>query len=156
MSDKKGRNLEIYFMAAVIVILFSSAVMNYVEMSEHPNAVATDAPTPPAGSYVIHVVATQWEWTFIYPNNTTSAGAFSVPVNREITLIVTSMPSEQGPGVIHDLYIPQMDVQVYAVPGQNNSVTFEPTHTGSYYFECVEYCGEYHYEMRGYMEVVAQ
>ncbi|MEM3643146.1 MAG: hypothetical protein QXU70_04635 [Thermoplasmatales archaeon] len=64
-------------------------------------------------------------------------------VNTTYTLIVTSKD------VIHDLYIPQFGVQVYAVYGHPNQVTIEPKQVGTFIMECVEYCGEYHYEMRG-------
>ena len=153
-EERKGR-LELYFVVAILVVLLGSAAANYAMIVANPNSVPSDTQPIPAGSYVVRVIATQWTWSFEYPNNTTSVGTFTVPVNTSITLVATSVAGAQGSAVIHDLLIPQMDVQIYAVPGQNNTVTFEPTHTGSYYFECVEYCGEFHYEMRGYMEVVS-
>ncbi len=156
MSDKKGRNLELYFMIGVLVVLLGSAAANYVEIAANPGSIPTENAIPPAGSYVVRVFATQWAWSFEYPNNTTSVGSLTVPVDTNVSLVVTSIAGAQQSAVIHDLLIPQMDIQIYAVPGQNNTVTFEPTVVGSYYFECVEYCGEYHYEMRGYMEVVSR
>jgi Heme/copper-type cytochrome/quinol oxidases, subunit 2 len=68
--------------------------------------------------------------------------------NVTYTLIVTSKD------VIHDLYIPQFGVQVYAVYGHTNEVSFTPLVPGTYIMECVEYCGEYHYEMRGQVVVL--
>jgi cytochrome c oxidase subunit 2 len=46
-----------------------------------------------------------------------------LPVNRPVKISVMSRD------VIHDFYLPNFRVQVYAVPGMVNSVTFTPTQT---------------------------
>jgi cytochrome c oxidase subunit 2 len=144
------QKLEIYFMIAVLVILVGSAVANYGTINEISESISHDpTSTNVTGGTVIHVIGHQWAWTFVYENNTSTVNAFTVTVNERVTLLVNSTD------VIHDLYIPQMDVQSYAVPGQTNEIQFTPTQTGTFFFECVEYCGEYHYEMRGYMTVVS-
>ncbi len=147
MNDKLRK--EVIFISVVVVILIASAVLNVFLISNISNSVSQNNGAIPVGAEVIHVVGHQWAWTFIYPNGTSSVNALTVPVNRNIALVVNSSD------VIHDLYIPEMDVQVYAVPGMNNTVVFDPTHTGSFYFECVEYCGEYHYRMTGTLQVVS-
>ncbi len=145
----KGR-IETIFIASVIAILAVFAVINYAAIMETKGSIAQDStPVSSSNSEVIHVVGHQWAWTFIYPNGTITENSLVVSVNTPITLVVNSSD------VIHDLYIPQMDIQSYAVPGQNNTVSFTPTSTGQFFFECVEYCGEFHYEMRGYLTVVS-
>ncbi|MCL4307606.1 MAG: hypothetical protein M1138_01575 [Candidatus Thermoplasmatota archaeon] len=145
----KGK-IETVFMAMVIVVLAVFAVANYAAIMQTKGSIAQDAsPVTNASGEVIHVIGHQWAWTFIYPNGTQAENNLVVTVNTRITLIVNSSD------VIHDLYIPQMDIQSYAVPGQNNTVSFTPTSTGQFFFECVEYCGEFHYEMRGYLTVIS-
>ncbi|MCL4328995.1 MAG: hypothetical protein M1151_07320 [Candidatus Thermoplasmatota archaeon] len=147
MKDKIRK--ELIFISAVVAILVGSAILNAALISDISSSVAQENGSIPAGAYVIHVTGSQWVWTFTYPNGTVTHDFLSVPVNTTIALIVNSTD------VIHDLYIPQMDIQAYAVPGNNNTVVFRPSGTGSYFFECVEYCGEYHYKMTGTLQVVA-
>lgn len=150
MNDKLKK--ELMWAIAVVVVLVGSATVNYVYVVGHEYDIARPANSPiPPNSTVIQVIGgAQWSWTFVYPNGTKSVDALTLQVNHTYTLMVSSQD------VIHDLLIPQMGVQVYAVPGHNNTVSFEPTKVGTYYFECVEYCGgEDHYLMRGFLTVVS-
>lgn len=143
---------ELIWITAVLVILIGSAAANLVYISEHNKSIAQNVnqnPTYPSNAEIIHVTGRQWSWQFTYSNGTSSTNTFLAHVGQPVVLIVTSVD------VIHDLIIPQMDIQSYAVPGQNNSLEFTPTKTGSFYFECAEYCGLNHYEMRGNLTVVS-
>ncbi|MHB8717639.1 MAG: cytochrome c oxidase subunit II [Candidatus Dormibacteria bacterium] len=60
--------------------------------------------------------------------------------------------SNQGCGVIHSLYLPQLSGQVNAVPGQTNHMWFT-ARQGHYYGQCTELCGIGHAGML--VEVVA-
>ncbi|EQD40281.1 cytochrome c oxidase subunit II, partial [mine drainage metagenome] len=102
---------------------------------------------------LIQVTGVQWSWAFDI-NGVKSVDNFTLTVNQTYTMVVDSLPVGAGQPVIHDLLIPQFGIQVYAVPGQNNTITFTPVKTGTYIFECVEYCGYDHYLMRGYFSVV--
>ncbi|MCL4447915.1 MAG: cytochrome c oxidase subunit II [Candidatus Thermoplasmatota archaeon] len=141
---------EFIFIGVVLAILVGSAVLNVLLVSDISDSVAQNDGAVPAGAYVVHVVGHQWSWDFYSPNGSLTVNTFTVPVNTQVALIVNSSD------VIHDLAIPELGIQVYAVPGMNNTVVFEATHTGSFYFDCVEYCGELHYEMRGTLQVVSQ
>ncbi|MCL5439631.1 MAG: hypothetical protein M1595_01815 [Candidatus Thermoplasmatota archaeon] len=156
MNDKEKK--ELIWIIAVIAVLLGAAAGNLFLLNEHRDNIAQNIdakPTYPANATIIHVNATQWSWDFIYPNGTSTVNSFTVTVNHPVVLIITSVKGAQQFAVIHDLSIPQLAIQVYAVPGQNNSISFTPTKVGSFYFECVEYCGLDHYLMRGYMDVVA-
>lgn len=134
--------LEVIWIVVVIAILGWAAVSNATYLTSHPANIANPANGDPQG-VVIDVTGYQWAWAFTYPNGTISTNILWLTSNTTYTLNVTSRD------VIHDLYIPQFGVQVYAVAGHPNQVTLEPKKPGTYLFECVEYCGEYHYEMRG-------
>lgn len=149
MNDKLKK--EILWVGGVLVILIVCAAVNAVYIVQHEQSIAvksSQAPSYPANSEIINVTGRQWSWQFTYANGTSSTNTFVAQKGVPVILIVTSVD------VIHDLIIPQMDVQAYAVPGQNNSLEFTPTKVGSFYFECAEYCGLDHYEMRGNLTVV--
>jgi cytochrome c oxidase subunit 2 len=143
------RQVEYLFTAVVLIVLIASALVNLGYVLGHTQNIPqpADNKTVPANSTVIQVLGYQWAWQFTYSNNTTSTDTLYVTVGHEYTLQVTSKD------VIHDLLIPSLGVQVYAVPDHPNQVSFEPEKTGKYIFECVEYCGQDHYLMRGYMVV---
>lgn len=150
------KQLELAWVITILVILLAWAGINVAWIGEIHKSIATEINGQPANNSsvdVIHVQGTQWSWTFTNSTGVSTTDAFTVTVNKTVELVVTSVPGEYI-AVIHDLLIPQMGIQIYAVPGQNNTIEFTPTHTGVFFFECVEYCGELHYEMRGYMTVV--
>ncbi|MCL4335127.1 MAG: hypothetical protein M1402_03410 [Candidatus Thermoplasmatota archaeon] len=151
------KQIELAWIIAVLVILLSWGAINIVWIGDVHNSIATENNHVSANNssnvQLIKVQGTQWSWTFTNSSGVSTTDAFNVTVNKTVELVVTSVPGEYI-AVIHDLLIPQMGIQIYAVPGQNNTIEFTPTHTGVFFFECVEYCGELHYEMRGYMTVV--
>ncbi len=140
---------ELIYSLVVIAILLAVAVVNINYIDGHKANIAQpeNNSTVPANSTIIHVTGYQWAWSFTYANGTTSTDKLYVQAGHNYTLQV------QSKDVIHDLLIPSLGLQVYAVPGHPNQVSFEPMKKGSYIFECVEYCGQDHYLMRGYMEV---
>lgn len=146
---EKKTKVEAIFMLMVIVILgIFAGWQAYVTAHEIPNSIATQYKGNVSDATQIHVIGAQWSWTFIYPNGTKSVDKLTLQPNTSYQLVVTSQD------VIHDLYIGHIGVQVYAIPGQTNSITFTtPNHSGQYFFECVEYCGKDHYLMRGIMTV---
>ena len=132
---------ELVWVVAVLAILVWAAVSNAAYLHDNSSSIANPVGGNPQG-VVINVTGYQWAWTFTYANGTTSIDSLSLKAGTTYTLIVSSKD------VIHDLYIPEFGVNVYAVLGHTNQITFTPTKIGTYIFECVEYCGEYHYEMR--------
>lgn len=151
----KKTKVELLWIAGVLVVVFVSIFWNFMLVENQSNEIAqASTGSIPTGPNVIDVVATQWNWAFTNSTGVTTNDAFTVQANVTYTLVVTSAATPTNSAVIHSLLIPQLGVQSYAVPGQTNIVQFTPTHVGSYYFVCVEYCGEFHYTMRGYMTVV--
>lgn len=133
---------ELIWLLAVVVILSASAYYNFVYTTQNSQEIAQPYSGDPSG-IIINVTGYQWGWQFQYSNGTIMTDKLVLEANQTYTLIVRSKD------VIHDLYIPQFGVQVYAVYNHTNQVSFTPLAPGTYIMECVEYCGEYHYEMRG-------
>jgi cytochrome c oxidase subunit 2 len=79
-----------------------------------------------------------------------------LPVNRPVHVTVMSRD------VIHDFYLPNFRVQLYAVPGMVGSVSFTPTQTsaamGPAHLEvvCNQLCGIGHSQMKADIVVLAQ
>ncbi|MDS0257720.1 hypothetical protein ApAK_08620 [Thermoplasmatales archaeon AK] len=149
MNDKL--KYEAIFIGVVFVMLAGLAVYNIVYVTQHQDAIAQNENIAPSVSNttILNVTGEQWAWRFQLPNMSTPAPTVYLIAGHTYTLRVVSID------VIHDLYIVGTGIQVYAVPGQVNEVTFTPVHPGTLYFECVEYCGYLHYEMRGTLTVVA-
>ena len=146
--NSKLKNEMIYSIVVIVILLVVAIInVNYIDGHMANIAQPENNSTVPANSTIIKVTGYQWAWSFTYTNGTTSTDVLYAQAGHTYTLQVTSKD------VIHDLLIPNLGVQVYAVPGHPNQVTFEPTKPGTYIFECVEYCGQDHYLMRGYLEV---
>jgi cytochrome c oxidase subunit 2 len=73
-----------------------------------------------------------------------------VPVNRPISARLRSKD------VIHDFYVPALRLKQDAVPGMQISINFTATKEGRYEIACAELCGQFHHQMRAYLEVRSQ
>jgi len=74
-----------------------------------------------------------------------------LPVNRPVEIDV------QSKDVIHDFFMPNFRVQIYAVPGMTGKVIITPTATAdNLEFACAQLCGLGHYTMRGRIVVLSQ
>ncbi len=154
----KKLKIETMWIVGVLLVLGMAAGLNIYSTTLPGFSVATNINSNSnlnASSNIIHATGEQWAWLFTNNTGLTTTDTFYLTVNTTYTLIVDSCKGSHQFAVIHDLAIPQFGIQIYAVPGQNNSITFTPLHTGTFIFECVEYCGYDHYLMRGYVHVVA-
>lgn len=109
-----------------------------------------DINTPPVGSHPLDVIARghQWWWEFDYPTlNITTANEVHVPANVPLHFHVESAD------VIHSFWVPQLQRQVDANPGQDNAVFAEMDTPGIYGGDCYEYCGDAHAWMKFRMVV---
>ena len=148
--------IEIAWTLAVVVLLTGVAVWSTFVLYN------VDAlPTP--NEYVT-VFAAQWSWSFRYSNgtnitpnynaatDTSSGGGLWVQPGSIVQLNITSLD------VDHSLYIPGLGVQMNAIPGRWNYVSFQiPTGASpgtQYIIECTEFCGTGHGTMRAFVVVV--
>ncbi len=111
----------------------------------------------------VDVIGHQWYWEFCYPvngscfnssydasTNTITGGALWATPGAEVQINVT------GADVIHSLYIPQLGVQINAIPGRMNYFAFGVPNAApgtKYIIECTEFCGEFHGTMRSFLVV---
>src|SRR6202158_260992 len=74
----------------------------------------------------------------------------AIPVNREIQLLM------HAKDVGHSFYVRELRIQQDFVPGLDLSVHFTATKTGRYEIVCTQLCGLGHYNMKAYLNVMAQ
>jgi cytochrome c oxidase subunit 2 len=74
----------------------------------------------------------------------------AIPVNREIHLLM------HAKDVGHSFFVPQLRIHQDFVPGLDLSVHFTATKIGKYEIVCTQLCGLGHYNMKAYLEVMAQ
>ena len=146
----KETKIELIFLAVVLVLLTSGAVYNVYGILGHESNIPQDINDSSlyANDVQLNVTGVQWSWSFQLPNMTAPSTHVYLVQGKTYELNVVSGD------VIHDLFIIGAGIQIYAVPGQTNHAAFTPEKTGTIYYECVEYCGELHYEMRGYFTVL--
>lgn len=93
------------------------------------------ASVAPANSLEVQVTAQKWNWSFRYPNGTTSAGKLVVPKGKPVRLVMSATD------VLHSFYVAEFRVKADAIPGVYSTLWFEPKEVGTYIVQCAEYCG---------------
>lgn len=77
----------------------------------------------------IEVVALDWKWLFIYPNqNIASVNYLVIPVNRPVTFYITA---DNAP--MNSFWIPQLSGQIFAMAGMTTQLNLMATSEGNFY-----------------------
>lgn len=153
--------IEIAWTMAVVVLLAGIAVWSTIVLYniDGVNGMTADgAPTE-----YVDVTGEQWAWVFTYSNgstftstynsatNTVSGGALWADPGAVVQINVTSKD------VAHSFFMPQLGVQINAIPGRTNTVVFQVPDVAvgtEYIIECTEFCGQGHSTMRSFLVVV--
>jgi cytochrome o ubiquinol oxidase subunit II len=79
------------------------------------------------GSLTIQVVALDWKWLFIYPDQgIATVGFFQFPENTPVNFDITS----DAP--MNSFWIPELGSQIYAMPGMTTQLHLIASSTGEY------------------------
>ncbi len=105
--------------------------------------------TPPDGAMRVYVTAKQWMWKFSYPGGRSSLDVLTIPVHRDVVLVMTSRD------VIHSFYVPAFRIKQDLVPGRYQTAWFRAERPGDYDLECAEFCGAGHSSMLGRVRVLS-
>jgi cytochrome c oxidase subunit 2 len=132
-----NRTIEISWTAIPFVILLVAFTITakYIH----------DINSPPKGATPLNIIAKghQWWWEFDYPSlHVISADEIHVPSNVPLHFHVESAD------VIHSFWVPQLQRQIDANPGQDNAVFVQMNEPGTYDGDCYEYCGDGHAWMK--------
>lgn len=77
---------------------------------------------------VVQVVALQWKWLFIYPQQgVATVNYLELPVGQPVKFEVTA----DAP--MNSFWIPQLGGQIYAMPGMSTTLNLEASMPGDYY-----------------------
>lgn len=111
-----------------------------------------DTRRPEPNAYVVNVVASQWSWSFEYPDSGVTSTSLNLPVNRQVVLQLTSQD------VIHSFWVPEFRVKQDALPGDKlvKELRLTPTLIGQYKVRCAELCGRQHAYMEAPVVVMSQ
>lgn len=123
--------------AVILIVIFIPTVRTMFDF----DAAARD------GEVQISVYGKQWWWEVHYEQPETAAEVITaneiyVPVGKRIQLDLYTN------NVIHSFWVPQLSGKMDLIPGHVNSIGFTAEHTGVYFGECAEYCGDSHALMR--------
>lgn len=112
-----------------------------------PNKLLTsDAP-----QIVIEVVALEWKWLFIYPEEgIASVNYVRVPVGTPVTFKVTA----DAP--MNSFWIPRLGGQIYAMTGMVNSLNLIATEVGTFPGASANYSGDGFAQMKFNAEATSQ
>lgn len=91
----------------------------------------------------IQVIGRQYEWTFIYPDNTTTKNDIWVEEGQTVIFEITATD------VIHSFFLPDFYLKVDAIPNVVDEAFIIAEPAGEYEIYCAEFCGDIHSEMLG-------
>lgn len=103
----------------------------------------------PKDALEIKVTAQKWFWSFDYPDGATSVNELVVPVDRPISLVMSSQD------VIHSFFVPDFRMKMDVLPNRYTISWFEAPDEGEHNLFCTEFCGTGHSEMIGKVKVVS-
>ncbi|MEI9913845.1 MAG: ubiquinol oxidase subunit II [Candidatus Saccharibacteria bacterium] len=115
---------SIWWLIPTILIVVLSVITWHGTYKLNPyNKIASKQP-----NLNIEVVALDWKWLFIYPNqNVASVNSLVIPVNTPVTFYITA----DAP--MNSFWIPQLGGQIYAMPGMDTQLNLMATSPGNYY-----------------------
>ena len=97
----------------------------------------------------IQVVALDWKWLFIYPDEGIAAvNQLTVPVGTPISFELTSA------GVMNSFFVPQLAGQIYTMAGMATRLNLQADHTGTYRGMSANYSGAGFSDMHFNVEAV--
>ena len=125
----------IWIPPAMIVIVLAVLLWTYTHRLDPYRPVAGGPPLE------VQVIAADWKWLFVYPDNATGAGVASVnrlvvPVGRPVRLTMTSTT------VMQSLIVPRLTGQIYAMAGMTTHLDFRADQAGTYHGRNTQYNGE--------------
>jgi cytochrome c oxidase subunit II len=130
----------------VIPVLIIAGIVSFV-FYKLPGIKDPPAATAASPHLDVKVEAHQFYWRFIYPDGNESINVLRVPVNRVVTLDLTSAD------VIHSWWVPALGGKIDTIPGRTNHTWFEAERVGTYPIRCAEFCGIQHAAMHGFVQV---
>ena len=106
--------------------------------------------TPLPGAVEVQVTASQFQWSFKYPDGRSAANELRLALGKPVKLVMTSRD------VIHGFFIPAYRQKQDVLPGSYTYLWLLPKRAGTFDIYCSQYCGTGHSLMRGALIVMPQ
>lgn len=129
-----NRNAEFFWWGIPTVIVIAISILTYIKTDELDpfKPIASDKPTK-----TIQVVALQWKWLFIYPEEQIASLNFlQIPVDTPIRFEITA----DAP--MNSFWIPRLGGQIYAMPGMKTVLHLIANQAGDYRGSSANLSGE--------------
>lgn len=111
-----------WLIPSLIIVVLSAITWNSSHQLDPFRPIASDRQP-----VTIQVVALQWKWLFIYPQqNIASVNYLQFPVNTPIKFEITA----DAP--MNSFWIPKLGGQIYAMSGMSTELNLEASETGSF------------------------
>lgn len=112
------------------------AVKGTFELNPYNPTVITKNLTPQSQRVDVDVIATDWQWLFVYPQyHMAVANELVLPVNTPAFFRLTSTSVTSG------FFIPQLVGMIDVMPGMRTKNALYTTHVGEYQGICSDYAG---------------
>lgn len=120
----------------IIIILFLAVETYKTSHSLDPHKPLVSAENPQEQPLKIQVVALDWKWLFIYPEEgIATVNEIAVPVDKPVQFLLTS------DGAINSFFIPRLGSQLYAMSGMENKLNLMADQEGVYEGISANYSG---------------
>ena len=130
--------LVVWSIPAMVVILLSG--VSWIGSHRLDPAAPLPASSPPL---TIEVVALDWKWLFIYPDQHVAAlNEVTVPVGTPLSFLITSGT------VMTAFFVPQLGSQIYAMPGMASRLNLLASAPGHYAGFAAHFSGDGFSDMR--------
>jgi cytochrome o ubiquinol oxidase subunit 2 len=97
----------------------------------------------------VQVVALDWKWLFIYPDQgVASVNHLTIPAGTPVSFELTSA------GVMNSFFVPQLGSQIYTMSGMATHLQLQAAHPGVYRGLSAQFSGEGFADMRFTVEAV--
>jgi cytochrome c oxidase subunit II len=131
--------LELVWTAIPVVLVTVIIILSLQVLSTTENL--------PDEGIEIQVVGKQFEWVFIYPDNTTTTTDLWVEEGQTVIFKIWSTD------VIHSFWLPDFRLKVDAFPNYVDDAYIIAEPAGDYPIVCAEFCGDIHSEMLGTLHI---
>jgi cytochrome o ubiquinol oxidase subunit 2 len=149
--------LELLIWGAPLLIIIVLGLITWIsthtlEPSRPLDRLEAGSPVPEGLEPIdIEVVALDWKWLFIYPEqNVATVNQLVIPVDVPVRFKLTAST------VMNSFYIPALAGQIYAMPGMANTLNAVLNETGTFDGFSAHYSGEGFSDMRFKMEGVTE
>ncbi len=95
----------------------------------------------------IEVIGKQFEWVFVYPDNSSTLRDVWVEEGQTVIFEIRSTD------VIHSFFLPDFKLKVDAFPNYVDEAYIMAEPAGDYDIYCAEFCGDIHSEMLGTLHI---